>query len=166
MLDFIKSYLTVIIINLIALIWLLFSVIRSKSKTRKSLKIALKTFFRIIPTIIIIVVFIGFLLGFLPPEIISAVVGDRAGFLGVLAAAVLGSVLFIPALISFPLAASLLKGGASIMSVAAFITTLTMVGVVTLPLELREMGKKITILRNVFSFRFAVIIALIMGALL
>lgn len=166
MLDFIKSYLTVIIINLIALILLLFSAIRSKSKTRKSLKIALKTFFRIFPTIIIIVVFIGFLLGFLPPEIISAVVGDRAGFLGVLAAAILGSVLFIPALISFPLAASLLKGGASIMSVAAFITTLTMVGIVTLPLELREMGKKITILRNVFSFIFAVIIALIMGAIL
>ncbi len=161
-----KSYLTAIIINLIALILLLFSVVRSKSKTRKSLKIALKTFFRIFPTIIIIVVFIGFLLGFLPPEIISAVVGDRAGFLGVLAAAVLGSVLLIPALISFPLAASLLKGGASIMSVAAFITTLTMVGVVTLPLELREMGKKITILRNVFSFIFAVIIALIMGAIL
>ncbi len=166
MLDFIKSYLTVIIINLIALILLLFSAVRSKSKTIKSLKIALKTFFRIFPTIIIIVVFIGFLLGFLPPEIISAVVGDQAGFLGVLAAAVLGSVLFIPALISFPLAASLLKGGASIMSVAAFITTLTMVGVVTLPLELREMGKKITILRNIFSFIFAVIIALIMGAIL
>jgi len=166
MLDFIKSYLTVIIINLIALILLLFSAVRSKSKTIKSLKIALKTFFRIFPTIIIIVVFIGFLLGFLPPEIISAVVGDQAGFLGVLTAAVLGSVLFIPALISFPLAASLLKGGASIMSVAAFITTLTMVGVVTLPLELREMGKKITILRNIFSFIFAVIIALIMGAIL
>jgi len=166
MLDFIKSYLTVIIINLIALILLLFSVVKSKSKTIKSLKIALKTFFRIFPTIIIIVVFIGFLLGFLPPEIISAVVGDQAGFLGVLAAAVLGSVLFIPALISFPLAASLLKGGASIMSVAAFITTLTMVGVVTLPLELREMGKKITILRNIFSFIFAVIIALIMGVIL
>lgn len=166
MLDFIKSHLTVIIINLIALIWLLFSLIKNRNKTRKSLKIAFKIFLRVLPIIIIIVIFIGFLLGFLPPEMISKIVGEQAGFLGVLVTSVLGSILFIPALIAFPLAASLLKGGATIMSVAAFITTLTMVGVVTLPLELKEMGKKITILRNIFSFIFAIIIALIMGAIL
>ena len=166
MLNFVKSYLTVIIINLIALVWLIFSVVKNKSKTKESLKIALKTFLRTLPNIIIIIIFIGFLLGFLPPNIISRVVGEQAGFLGILITAVLGSVLFVPALISFPLAASLLKGGASIMSVAAFITTLTMVGVVTLPLEIKEMGKKMTILRNVFSFIFAIIIALIIGVIL
>ena len=157
---------TVITINLIAVTWLIFSLAKSRSKTKKVLIIALKTFLRILPIIIIIVVFIGFLLGFLPPESISKIIGEQTGILGVLVTAVLGSVLFIPALIAFPLAASLLNGGASIMSAAAFITTLTMVGVVTLPLELREMGKKITILRNIFSFVFAVIIALIMGAVL
>jgi len=166
MLNFIKSYLTVIIINLIAVVWLIYSVVRNKSKTKKSLKIALKTFFRTLPSIIIIIIFIGFLLGFLPPDTISRVVGEQAGFLGVLVTAILGSILFIPALISFPLASSFLKGGASVMSVAAFITTLTMVGVVTLPLELRELGKKITILRNVFSFVFAIVIALIMETIL
>lgn len=166
MLNFVKSYLTVIIINLIALVWLIFSVVKNKSKTKESLKIALKTFLRTLPNIIIIIIFIGFLLGFLPPNIISRVVGEQAGFLGILITAVLGSVLFVPALISFPLAASLLKGGASIMSVAAFITTLTMVGVVTLPLEIKEMGKKMTILRNVFSFIFAIIIALIIGVIM
>jgi len=166
MLEFIKSYLTVIVINLIAVVWLIFSVVKNKSKTKESLKIALKTFFKTLPMIIIIIIFIGFLLGFLPPDIISKVVGEQAGFLGILVTAVLGSVLFVPALISFPLAASLLKGGASIISVAAFITTLTMIGVVTLPLEIKEMGKKLTILRNVFSFVFAIIIALIMGVIL
>lgn len=163
---FLKSYLTIIIVNLIAFIWLIFSLIKDKNKTKESLKIALKTFFKTLPIIIIIIIFIGFLLGFLPPDIISKVVGEQAGFLGILVTAILGSVLFVPALISFPLAASLLNGGASIMSVAAFITTLTMVGVVTLPLEIKEMGKKITILRNVFSFVFAIIIALIMGVIL
>lgn len=163
---FLKSYLTIIIVNLIAFIWLIFSLIKDKNKTKESLKIALKTFLRTFPIIIIIIIFIGFLLGFLPPDIISKVVGEQAGFLGILVTAILGSVLFVPALISFPLAASLLKGGASITSVAAFITTLTMVGVVTLPLEIKEMGKKLTILRNVFSFVIAIIIALIMGVIL
>lgn len=163
---FLKSYLTIIIVNLIAFIWLIFSLIKDKNKTKESLKIALKTFLRTFPIIIIIIIFIGFLLGFLPPDIISKVVGEQASFLGILVTAILGSVLFVPALISFPLAASLLKGGASITSVAAFITTLTMVGVVTLPLEIKEMGKKLTILRNVFSFVIAIIIALIMGVIL
>lgn len=166
MASFLKSYLTVIIVNLIALAWLIFSFIKNKSRTKKSLKIALKTFLKIFPIIVIIIIFIGFLLGFLPSDLISSIIGEQAGFTGILITAGLGSVLFIPALISFPLAASLIDGGASIMSVAAFITTLTMVGIVTLPVELREMGKKITILRNVFSFIFAIIIAVIIGAVL
>lgn len=161
-----SNYLTAIIINAIAIGWLIFSVVKSKEKTKKSLKIALKTFIKILPLIIIIVVFIGFLLGFFPPDLISNIIGDQAGFTGMMITAVLGSILFIPALISFPLAGSLLDGGASVMAVTAFITTLTMVGITTLPLELREMGKKMTILRNVLSFVFAVLIALIMGAIL
>jgi uncharacterized membrane protein YraQ (UPF0718 family) len=163
---FLKNYLTVIIINFIAIVWFIFSLVKNRNKTKKSLKIALKTFIKIIPLVVIIIIFIGFLLGFLPPDLISRIIGEQAGFLGIIITAVLGSILFIPALISFPLAASLLDGGASVMSVAAFITTLTMVGVITLPIELREMGKKITILRNVFSFIFAVIIAVIMGVIL
>ncbi|MGM0365135.1 MAG: permease [Actinomycetota bacterium] len=130
------------------------------------MKIAIRTFVKILPLIVIIIVFIGFLLGFFPPELISRVIGEQAGFRGVMVIAALGSVLFIPALISFPLAASLLDGGASVMAVAAFIATLTMVGAVTLPLELRELGKKMTVLRNLFSFMFALIIAFLMGVIL
>ena len=163
---FLKNYLTITIVNLIAFIWLIFSLIKDKNKTKESLKIALRTFIKILPMIIIIIIFIGFLLGFLPPDMISRIIGEQSGVLGILITAVLGSILFIPALISFPLAASLLNSGASIMSVAAFITTLTMVGIMTLPLEIKEMGKKITMLRNVFSFIFAIIIALIIGAIL
>ena len=72
----------------------------------------------------------------------------------------------IPSLIAFPLAASLLKGGASITAAAAFITTLTMIGTVTLPLEIKELGKKVALLRNGISFIMAIIIALIMGVML
>ncbi|HDH27594.1 MAG TPA: permease, partial [Euryarchaeota archaeon] len=46
------------------------------------------------------------------------------------------------------------------------ITTLTMVGFVTLPLEIKVLGKKLAILRNLFSFIIALIIAVIMGVIL
>jgi len=41
-----------------------------------------------------------------------------------------------------------------------------MIGVVTLPLEIKELGKRIALLRNGISFIVAIIIALIMGAIL
>ena len=127
---------------------------------------AARSFLRIIPIVLIIIIVIGLLLGFVPPNEISRIVGEQAGFGGVLLIALLGAILHIPALISFPLAASLLKSGASITAVAALITTLTMIGVVTLPLEIKELGKKIALLRNGISFIIAIIIALIMGAIL
>jgi uncharacterized membrane protein YraQ (UPF0718 family) len=166
MVAFIRDYMTVIVINMIAISWLSYSLFKSKEKTVRSLKAAFTALIKTLPAIIIIILFIGFLLGFLPQEIISKAVGDQAGFLGILITAAVGSILFIPAIIAFPLSASLLEGGASIMSIAAFITTLTMVGIVTLPIELKELGSKITILRNLFSFLFAIVIAMIMGAIL
>ena len=78
----------------------------------------------------------------------------------------LGAILHIPSLISFPLAASLLENGASVTSVAVFITTLTMIGIVTLPLEIKELGRKIALLRNGISFIGAIIIGIIMGIIL
>ena len=77
---------------------------------------------------------------------ISETVGEQAGFGVVIFVAFLGAILHNPALISFPLAASFLKGGGSVTAVVAFETTLTMVGIATLPLEIKELGKKITLL--------------------
>ena len=41
-----------------------------------------------------------------------------------------------------------------------------MVGMVTLPLEIKELGTKLTLLRNVMSFFIAILIALLMGVIL
>ncbi len=131
-----------------------------------ALVIALRSFVRILPMVVAIVIFIGLLLGFVPKSVISEIVGEQAGFKGILVVAILGAILHIPSLISFPLASSLLESGASVTAVAVFITTLTMIGVVTLPLEIRELGKKIALLRNGMSFVIAIVIGLIMGRIL
>lgn len=102
----------------------------------------------------------------MPPEKISKFVGEQSGLGGILIIAVVGAILHIPALVSSPLAASLLESGASISAVAAFVTTLTMIGTVTLPLEIKELGKRIAFLRNGISFVIAILIALIMGVVL
>lgn len=157
---------TVISINIFAGGCLIFSFLKDRKKTKQSLLGATKSFIRILPIVFIIIILVGLLLGFVPQTQISKIAGEQAGFWGVFLIALFGAILHIPSLIAFPLAASLLKNGASITAVAAFVTTLTMIGTVTLPLEIKELGKKVALLRNGVSFIIAIVIALIMGAML
>lgn len=149
-----------------AFVCLFISRLKNKEKTINSLKVALK-FFRSMALLVFMTIWaIGFLIAFLPPEIISKTVGPEAGFKGVILAALFGAIVLIQAFIAFPLAGSLLRQGASVSAIAAFVTTLVMVGVVTAPLEAKFFGKKFTFWRNFLSFLFALIIAFIMGEVL
>ena len=158
--------LLIVIINIFVLVSLMVSFFKSKEKSLQGLGIAVKSFVKMMPYIIIIILFIGIVQGFLSKDIIAQYLGESSGFSGIIFAGIVGSILHIPSLISFPLVASLIESGASIVVAVAFITTLTMVGFVTLPLEIKVLGKKLAILRNLFSFIIALIIAVIMGAIL
>ncbi|RLE59057.1 MAG: permease [Thermoprotei archaeon] len=157
---------TALLINALALICLIFARVKDKKRTVQALRIAVKSLIDILPMVFVIIIFIGLMLGLVPPGEIPRFVGEQTGLRGILLVGVLGAVMYIPSLLSFPLAASLLEKGASIGAVAAFITTLTMIGVVTLPLEMKELGKEMVFLRNALGFVTAIAIALIMGALL
>lgn len=78
----------------------------------------------------------------------------------------IGSITLIPGFVAFPLAAALLKSGAGYMQIAAFVSTLMMVGIVTMPVEINYFGKKAAIIRNVGAFGFSLIVALVMGVVL
>ena len=157
---------TVIIINIFAILGIGISFYKNKEKSVKALKIALKGTINMAPAIGIILILVGILLGFFKPELISKFLGNQSGIIGITMASVAGAILMIPSLVAFPLTASLVQSGASIPVAAAFITTLTMIGFVTLPIEIKVMGKRLTFLRNGISFIIAVGIALIMGALI
>ena len=114
---------TVIFINIFAGGCLIFSFIKDRKKTKQTLLGAIRSFIRILPIVFIIIIFIGLLFGFVPQSQISKIAGEQAGFWGVFLIALVGAIMHIPSLISFPLAASLLKNGASITVAAVFITT-------------------------------------------
>jgi uncharacterized membrane protein YraQ (UPF0718 family) len=157
---------TIIVIYALLAICLAWSLLKDRQKTKQSLIIGAKSLWKMAPGLLAIVGVVGLILGVLPPETITKLVGEEAGFLATATAAVLGAVTLIPALISFPLAASLLRSGATVTTIAAFITTLVMVGFVTAPMEIRALGKKFTLLRNGLSFVAALIIAGLMGVIL
>lgn len=157
---------TALVINSLVGLALLLSLIKSKKKTLMGLKIAWNASKKMLPAVLLVIVLIGLFLGFVSPSLISRILGNSSGLLGIAIAASLGSVMFIPAILAFPMGASLLQSGASVMSVAAFITTLTMVGFIFIPIEVSELGKRFTLIRNGFSFIAAIIIAILMGLIL
>lgn len=145
---------------------LLLSFIKDRQKTKGALKKAWKAFENILPQFLAILVIIGLSLAFIEPEVISSLLGLESGWWGVLIAGVLGSVTLIPGFVAFPLAAALLQSGAGIPQIAAFVSTLMMVGVVTLPAEFKVMGKKAALLRNGLALIFSFVVAGVMGVVL
>lgn len=145
---------------------LLLSWTKGREKTRAALRSFGRTFLSLAPSLAAIIWAIGFILTFLPADYVLRSIGPEAGVRGVALAAAFGSIVLIPAFIAFPLAASFIRQGADVGAIAAFVTTLVMVGVLTAPLEARYFGKRFTLLRNGFSFLCALAVALIMGAVL
>ncbi len=149
-----------------SILGLIASFIKSKEKTKKVLMKAWKSFMNILPQMLGIMMMVGFTLTLLSPEQISNLVGENSGYFGTFIAAIVGSISLIPGFVAFPLAAALKNNGAGYMQLAALISTLMMVGIVTLPVEISYFGKKASILRNVLAFIFSLIVALVIGALL
>ncbi len=151
---------------IITLTWFIGSIIKDKNKTFGSIKMSSGMMRNMIGEIIGILFLIGLILTFIPPETIKQYLGQSNVVLSTIVSAFVGSITLIPAFVAFPLVGSLVKAGASIVPIVAFLTTLTMVGFVTFPLEKREFGMKFALVRNCLSFGFAIIIALIMGVII
>lgn len=145
---------------------LIASLIKSREKTKAVLKKAWKSFENILPQFLSVILIIGVMLAVLTPEQISVFIGSESGWRGVIAAAFIGAVTLIPGFVAFPLAAALLRSGAGYMQIAAFVSTLMMVGIITLPVEISYFGKKTAVLRNALAFVFSLAVAAVMGAVL
>ena len=142
------------------------SFFKDRQKTKMALKKAWKAFENILPQFLAILVIIGLALAILSPETITRLLGASSGIWGVLVASLIGSITLIPGFVAFPLAAALLKSGAGYMQIAAFVSTLMMVGVVTMPLEIKTFGKRATLVRNISAYGFSLVAALVIGVIL
>lgn len=146
-----------------AIILLLIAFVKDKKKAMMSLKKAWKSFENILPQMLAMITLVGLVVAIFSPDTISKVIGGSSGWWGVVVAAILGSATLMPAFVAFPLAAILHENGAGFMQLSAFVSTLTMVGVITFPLESKFFGKKFAIIRNGLAFVFAFLVAFVIG---
>lgn len=148
------------------LVFLGISFAKDKVKTKQALKMAFGMGKGMLASILSIIFAIGLILTVLPPMEIASFVGKQSVLLSTVVAALFGTITLVPAFIAFPLVGTLVGAGVGVVPSVAFLTTLTMVGVVTFPLEKKEFGVKFTAIRNGLSFLFAIVIALVMGVMM
>jgi len=120
-------------------------------------------FLKLLPTLIIMLAMVSIVLYLIPQETLARYMGEGSGITGWITAAIFGSVALIPGFIAYPLCGILVKSGVAYSVIAVFITTLMMTGFLTLPLEAKFLGWRVSIIRNLVSLAAALFIGLIMG---
>lgn len=141
------------------------SLIADRRKTLMGVCRGLRMFVKLLPTLVVVLAAVSLLMAAVHPATLERWLGG-GGPVPFVAALLVGSIALIPGFVAFPLAGVLKDHGATTAVLAAFITTLLMVGVVTLPIEIRFFGRRIAIWRNLLAFGGAVVVALVMAAIL
>ena len=153
---------TSIILYILAIILLIVSFIKDKSKTKKAIMLGLKSFENILPQFLCIIISVGILLSFFTTDTISKILGSNSGFLGILLADIIGSITMMPTFVAFSLGNTLLLNGAGYAQVATLVSSLVLVGLMTFPLEVKYIGKRATLLRNLIAFLFSIVVGIIL----
>jgi uncharacterized membrane protein YraQ (UPF0718 family) len=147
-------------------ICLVVSLLADANKTWSGIKKGLMMFLKLLPVLLSTLALVSIVLYLLPDETLTRYMGKDSGAIGWMAAALIGSVALIPGFIAYPLCGILVDSGVALSVIAVFITTLMMTGFLTLPIEARFFGWKVSIIRNVVSLAGALVIGLIMGMII
>lgn len=137
---------------IVALILLVISYFKDKKKTLKALNSILKISLNVLPVIFFIFVVMGLITIFVSKETIANLLGSKSGIMGILLGEIIGTIALIQPSAVYPFSGTLLNKGASYAVLYAFIGTAILIGVSTLPAEIKFLGKRFTLIRNLLTF--------------
>lgn len=126
---------------------------QSAAKTARSL-------YKILPLLLGMMLLIS-LITTLIPRIFYAVIFRNSPFLDSIIGSIIGSISAGPPITSYILGGELLKAGVSLIAVTAFVVAWVTVGVIQFPAESIMLGIRFSIIRNVTSFIFSILVAII-----
>ena len=155
-----------IILYSLAIILLIISFIKDKSKTKEAIILGLKSFENILPQFLCIIISVGILLSFFTTDTISKILGNSSGFWGIILADIIGAIAMMPTFVAFSLGNTLLLNGAGYSQVGALVSSLVLIGLMTFPLEAKYIGKRAALLRNLIAFLFSIIVGIILGRIM
>jgi len=154
-----------IIMGVLALVLLYIGYQKGEGQHVTGLKSAFDMVIQILPLLVFAFIVAGMVRVLLPQELLSKWVGQESGFRGILIGTVAGGLAPGGPYVSLPVAAGLLRAGASIGTMVAFLTGWSLWAVSRLPMEVGIMGWKFTVVRLATTFFFPPIAGIIANKL-
>lgn len=148
------------IIYIVTAIAVLVSLIVSRDKTKKALIIGGKKLLKITGPFTSVIIGVSIILYLVPSEVLSTYLGGEESIISTLIASILGSVTVMPGPVVYPLCKILVDQGVAYNVIAAFSTTLMMVGLMTFPMEKAYFGTKFAIVRNLVGYSISIAISI------
>ncbi|MEE8205159.1 MAG: permease, partial [Dehalococcoidales bacterium] len=136
-----------IIMAIIAIVLLFIGYQKGGGEHIEGLKLGGEILIQIIPLLIFAFIVAGMIQVLIPAKIISRWVGRESGLRGILIGSIIGG--FTPGgpFVSLPIAATMLRAGAGIGTMVAFMTGWSLLAVSRLPLEVGLLGWKFAAVR-------------------
>ena len=156
-----KMLIPTIVMGVIAIALLIIAYQRGGGEHILGLKLAGNLLLQIAPLLIFAFIVAGIIPLLIPTEMISKWVGAESGLRGILIGSAMGGLTPGGPFISLPIAAGLLRAGASIGTMVAFLTGWSVLAVSRLPMEIGLMGWKFTTIRLACTIFFPIIAGLV-----
>jgi uncharacterized membrane protein YraQ (UPF0718 family) len=143
-----------VVMALIAVVLVIIGYSKGEGQHVTGLKSALKMTTEILPLLVFAFIVAGMIKVLLSQELMSRWVGEESGFRGILIGTVAGGIMPGGPYVSLPLAAGLLRAGAGMGTMVAFLTAWSLWAVSRIPMELGILGWKFTLVRLACTFFF------------
>ena len=153
------------IMAILAIALVLIAYFRGKGEHVLGIKSALDMTIQILPLLIFAFIVAGMIQVLLPKELISKWVGTESGIRGIIIGTVAGG--FSPGgpYVSLPIVAGLLRAGAGVGTMVAFLTGWSLWSIARLPMDVGILGWKFTLIRILTTFFFPPLAGLIAQSL-
>jgi uncharacterized membrane protein YraQ (UPF0718 family) len=143
-----------VIMGVIAIFLFLMGYYKGQGQHISGMRSALDMTIEILPLLLFAFIVAGMIQALIPQDAISRWVGQESGIRGILIGTVAGGLTPGGPYVSLPVAAGLLRSGASLGTMVAFLTAWSLVAVARLPMEVGILGWKFTFIRFASTFFF------------
>lgn len=150
-----------IIMGILAITLLFIGYCKGQGQHIMGIKSSISMIVQILPLLVFAFIVAGMLQVLLPQELLSRWIGNEAGMRGIFIGTVAGGLAPGGPYVSLPIAAGLLRSGASVGTMVAFLTGWSLWAVGRLPMEVGILGWKFTLIRIASTFFFPPIAGLI-----
>ncbi len=140
-------FFTTILMLILAVVFGAIAFFKDKVILFNGLNSGAKLFVQILPMLFFALILSGIIQALIPKEAINRWVGKESGLKGIFLGCLAGSLVPGGPYTSFPIVAGLVKTGASIGTVVAFITAWSLWAITRLPIEIGVVGIKMALVR-------------------